>query len=161
MIKTAAGYFLNMSKKGAVWHMNPKLLEKYQNIVTANPFAASIGMEILDVREGYAYARVKKRKELENIYGDLHGGCLYTVADNMAGIAASTYEYYVTTVNGSIQYLRAAGNTDYIDCEAKVIKFGKRISVISVQIKDDQGKLLNTAEFTYFNIKKKEPSETE
>lgn len=138
--------------------MEQKLLEQYQKVVEDNPFAAAIGMEILNIREGYVYARVKTRKELKNIYGDLHGGCLYTVADNMAGIAASTCGYYVTTVNGSIQYLKAARNTEYIYCEAEVIKPGRSISVVSVRIRDDQKILLNTAEFTYFNLKKREPS---
>ena len=139
--------------------MEQDLLKQYQKIVDDNPFAAAIGMEILNIREGYVFARVKTRKELKNIYGDLHGGCLYTVADNMAGIAASTYGYYVTTVNGSIQYLKAARNTEYIDCEAEVIKPGRSISVVSVRIRDDRKLLLNTAEFTYFNLKKREPSE--
>ncbi len=139
--------------------MEQDLLKQYQKIVDDNPFAAAIGMEILNIREGYVFARVKTRKELKNIYGDLHGGCLYTVADNMAGIAASTYGYYVTTVNGSIQYLKAARNTEYIDCEAEVIKPGRSISVVSVRIRDDRKMLLNTAEFTYFNLKKREPSE--
>lgn len=138
--------------------MRQDLLEEYQKVVADNPFAAAIDMEILKIREGYVYTRVKKRKELENIYGDLHGGCLYTIADNMAGVAASTYGYYVTTVNGSIQYLKAARNTEYVYCEAKVIKPGRNISVVSVRIKDDQGMLLNTAEFTYYNLKKKESS---
>lgn len=138
--------------------MRQDLLEEYQKVVADNPFAAAIDMEILKIREGYVYTRVKKRKELENIYGDLHGGCLYTIADNMAGVAASTYGYYVTTVNGSIQYLKAARNTEYVYCEAEVIKPGRNISVVLVRIKDDQGMLLNTAEFTYFNLKKKESS---
>ena len=138
--------------------MRQDLLEEYQNVVAANPFAAAIEMGILEYWEGYVYTRVKKRKELENIYGDLHGGCLYTIADNMAGVAASTYGYYVTTVNGSIQYLKAARTTEYVYCEAEVIKPGRNISVVSVRIKDDQGMLLNTAEFTYYNLKKKESS---
>lgn len=138
--------------------MEQDLLKQYQKVVDDNPFAAAIGMEILNIREGYVFARVKTRKELKNIYGDLHGGCLYTVADNMAGIAASTYGYYVTTVNGSIQYLKAARNTEYIYCEAEVIKPGRNISVVSVRIRDDQKLLLNTAEFTFFNLKKREPS---
>ena len=138
--------------------MKQDLAEEYQKVLAGNPFAVFIGMEILDIREGYVSARVRKRKELENIYGDLHGGCLYTVADNMAGIAASTYGYYVTTVNGGIHYLRAARNTEYIYCEADVVKQGRSISVVSVRISDDQGMLLNTAEFTFFNLKKKKSS---
>ena len=138
----------------AVKNMEQDLLEKYQNVVENNPFAAAIGLEILKIREGYAYARVRKRKKLENIYGDIHGGCLYAVADNMAGIAASTCGHYVTTVNGSIQYLKAGRNTEYIFCEAEVIKSGRTISVVSVRIRDDQNRLLNTAEFTFFQDRK-------
>lgn len=135
--------------------MDQRLLEEYTKVVEKNPFAAKIGIEILDIYKGYVHTRVKKRMELENIYGDLHGGCLYTIADNMAGVAAGTYGYYVTTVNGSIQYLKAGRNTEYIYCKAKVIKAGKTISVVQAEITDDKGTLLNTAEFTYFNLKKK------
>jgi len=135
--------------------MDQILLEEYTKVVENNPFAAKIGIEILDIYKGYVHTRVKKRMELENIYGDLHGGCLYTIADNMAGVAAGTYGYYVTTVNGSIQYLKAGRNTEYIYCKAKVIKAGKTISVVQVEITDEKGTLLNTADFTYYNLKKK------
>lgn len=136
--------------------MDQRLLEEYTKVVEKNPFAVQIGIEILDIYKGYVRVRVKKRMDLENIYGDLHGGCLYTIADNMAGVAAGTYGYYVTTVNGSIQYLKAARNTEYIYCEAKVIKAGKTISVVQVEITDEKDTLLNTAEFTYFNLKEKQ-----
>lgn len=136
--------------------MDQSLYEEYTKVVEKNPFAAQIGIEILDIYKGYVRVRIKKRTELENIYGDLHGGCLYTIADNMAGVAAGTYGYYVTTVNGSIQYLKAARNTEYIYCEAKVIKAGKTISVVHVEITDEKDTLLNTAEFTYFNLKEKQ-----
>lgn len=135
--------------------MDQDLFREYEEIVSRNPFAAQIGIELLEIREGYVRTRVKTRKELENIYGDMHGGCLYTIADNMAGVAASTYGYYVTTVSGSIQYLKAGRNTEYIFCEAEVIKPGKTITVVQVRLTDDCGTLLNTAEFTYFNLRKK------
>lgn len=136
--------------------MEKDLFVEYREVVAKNPFAAKLGIEILDIRKGYVRAKVKKKKDLENIYGDLHGGCLYTIADNMAGVAASTYGYYVTTVNGSIQYLRAARNIDCIFCEATVIKQGKTITVVRAEITDDKETLLNTAEFAYFNLGKRQ-----
>ena len=125
-------------------------------VVKNNPFVAQLGIDIVEIREGYVLSKVKKKKELENIYGDLHGGCLYAVADNMAGIAATTYGFYVTTVSGTIQYLRAARNTEYIFCEAEVIKPGRTIDAVHVEITDDNGLLLNTADFTFFNLRKRE-----
>lgn len=132
------------------------LKQEYMEVVKNNPFVAQLGIDIVEIREGYVLSKVKKKKELENIYGDLHGGCLYAVADNMAGIAATTYGYYVTTVSGTIQYLRAARNTEYIFCEAEVIKPGRTIDAVHVKITDDHGLLLNTADFTFFNLRKRE-----
>lgn len=132
------------------------LLQEYEQVVHNNPYASTLGIEILEIWEGYVRSRVKKRRELENIYGDLHGGCLYTIADNMAGVAAGSYGYYVTTINGSMQYLKAGRNTEYVYCDAEVIKPGKTISVVQVRITDDKGMLLNTAEFNYFNLRKKD-----
>ena len=135
--------------------MEPDYLKEYNRVVENNPYAAKIGIEILEIRKGYVYARVRKKRDLENIYGDLHGGCLYTIADNMAGIAAGTYGNYVTTINGSIQYLKAGRNTEYIFCRAQVIKPGKTISVVHVEILDDKETMINTAEFAFFHLKEK------
>ncbi len=135
--------------------MDQKMLQEFREVLAKNPFVEKIGIEILEIRTGYVFSRVKTKKELENIYEDMHGGCLYTIADNMAGIAASTCGFYVTTVNGSIQYLRAGRNTEYIFCRAEVIKQGKTITAVHVELTDDNDMLLNTAEFTYFNLKER------
>lgn len=135
--------------------MDETLLHEYQRVISRNPFAIPLGMEILDIRKGYVRVKVKKKRELENIYGDMHGGCLYTIADNMAGLAAGTYGYYVTTINGSMQYLKAARDTEYVICEADVIKPGKRISVVRAEIRDADGLLLNTGEFAFYNLREK------
>ena len=148
------GLFLEQERNRAF--MEWDLKQEYSQVVARNPFAAQLGIEILEVREGFVRARAKKKRELENIYGDMHGGCLYAIADNMAGVAASTYGYFVTTVHGSIQYLKAARNTEYIYCEATVIKPGKTIDAVHVDITDYNGMLIDTAEFTYFNLKKQE-----
>lgn len=130
--------------------------EEYREVLSRNPFACYLDIELLEMREGYVLARVEKQEKLQNIYGDMHGGAIYSVADNLAGIAAASYGYYVTTVNGSIQYLRAVRNVDRIFCEAKVVKAGKTISSVHVDITDGEGTLFDTADFTYFNLRPKD-----
>lgn len=133
-----------------------RLRAESREILAKNPFACFLDIELLKMSRGYVLAQVKKQKKLENVYGDIHGGALYSVADNLAGIAAASYGFYVTTVSGSIQYLKAVRNVDDILCEAKVIKPGKTISVVRVEISDGSGTLFNTAEFVYFNLGPKE-----
>ncbi|WP_075721931.1 PaaI family thioesterase [Roseburia sp. 499] len=131
------------------------LLEECQEILNQNPFASLLEIELLEVSEGFVRAKIPFQEKMQNIYGDFHGGALYTAADTLCGIAASTYGYYVTTVNGSIQYLKAGRNTEYVMCEGKVIKPGKNISVVEFQITDQRGMLLNTGTFNFYNLKKR------
>ena len=131
------------------------LLEECQEILNQNPFASLLEIELLEVSEGFVRAKIPFQEKMQNIYGDFHGGALYTAAATLCGIAASTYGYYVTTVNGSIQYLKAGRNTEYVMCEGKVIKPGKNISVVEFQITDQRGMLLNTGTFHFYNLKKR------
>lgn len=130
------------------------LLEECQELLKQNPFAAILNMELLEVSEGFVKAKIPFQDKIQNIYGDFHGGALYSAADTLCGIAASTYGYYVTTVNGTIQYLKAGRNTEYVICEAKVIKPGRNISVVEFQVIDEREMLLNTGTFHFYNLRK-------
>ena len=131
------------------------LLEECQELLKQNPFANLLDMELLEVSEGFVKAKIPFQDKIQNVYGDFHGGALYSAADTLCGIAASSYGYYVTTINGSIQYLKAGRNTEYVICEAKVIKPGRNISVVEFQIMDERDMLLNTGTFHFYNLKKK------
>ena len=77
-------------------------------------------------------------------------GCSYALADTLAGIAASTYGNYVTTIDGKINYLLPMKDTEHVYCEADVVRQGGRIGLYEVRLTADDGKLLATAEFTYY-----------
>ena len=73
-------------------------------------------MKITEAELGRVKAELQFKKEFTNIYGDLHGGVLNSAVDTICGIAAGTYGYYVTTVDGQIRYLKAARATEYVTC---------------------------------------------
>ena len=62
--------------------------QKLNRLLEKNPFAQLLGMELLEVREGYAYGRMRMDEHFTNIYGGMHGGCSYALADTLAGLAA-------------------------------------------------------------------------
>ncbi|HBM02555.1 MAG TPA: thioesterase, partial [Roseburia sp.] len=41
-------------------------------------------------------------------------------------------------------------------CTAKVVKLGRNITVVAFEITDANGMLLNTGDFTFYNLKEKE-----
>lgn len=137
-----------MNQKDAVLRM-----DELQDILMRNPFAVSIGMELLEASQGYARARIRLQQHLLNIYGGMHGGCAFSLADTLAGMAASTYGDHVTTLNASFNYMRPVVETQYLYCEARVLRNGAKISVVRTELTDDDGKLLIDGSFTYYNLR--------
>ena len=117
-----------------------------------NKYAGLLGMTILDISEGYAKGKLVVNPELYNPIGSIHGGCLFSLADSIGGAAAYSHGKPITTVSGSINYLRAAIDTKEIIAIAKEVKYGKRIMVYDVELFDDQGELLAKCSFTYYSL---------
>lgn len=125
---------------------------KLQEVLSRNPFAVSIGMELLESAQGYVRTRILLRSQLENIYGCMHGGCAFSLADTTAGMAAATYGNHVTTLDAAVNYMRPVAGTTYLYCDARVQRNGTKISVVRTELTDDEGKMLIDGSFTYYHL---------
>lgn len=132
-----------------------KLGKELFQITETNPFSKLLEMEILEAEEGYAKGRIPFKREFTNVYGGMHGGCSYALADTLAGVAAATYGNYTTTVNGALNYLLPIKDTAYVYCEARAVRQGSTIGVYEIAISNDAGDILSTGTFTYYRLKEK------
>lgn len=142
--------------KAAVRVVMNQTFEDMKEIVRKNPFSQHIGMELLEVTEGYALGRIRLAKQYENIYGGMHGGCAYSLADTLSGIAASTYREYVTMLDASMNYLLPVEHTEYVYCKARVLRHGRKITVVRVELLNDEQTLLIDGSFTFYSIRKRD-----
>ncbi|MBE6972957.1 MAG: PaaI family thioesterase [Ruminococcaceae bacterium] len=112
-------------------------------------FAYENGITVTDARPGYAEGVLEVRPTSSNPHGTVHGGCLYTLADTVAGTAACAHGASCVTVSGTMEFLRpATGPT--IRCVATPKKQGRTLSVMQVVLTDDAGKNVATGTFTFF-----------
>ena len=114
-----------------------KILEKRNN---ANGFANDIGIEIIEVEEGYAKGEIQIEEKHLNPGNSVHGGCIFTLADTVGGCAAWTRGSYVATASSNINYLNAAIDCKKIVAIAREIKAGKKLLVYEVDIFDEIGR---------------------
>lgn len=115
-----------------------------------NSFIQHLGIEMLEMSVDGAYAKMPYREEVLNPYKSVHGGVLYSFADIVAGTTAAMEGKLATTVNGSMDFLEPAWQTEYVYCKASKVRSGKQLSVFNVEIRDDDGKLLEQGSFTFF-----------
>ncbi len=134
---------------------NIQLKEVMLRVMKNNSYMQFLGIEMVEMKEGYGLGRIKYKEELLNPYGMLHGGSLYSLADIVAGSVACMCGCFVTTVSGTMNFLLPAVKTEYVYCEAEQLRMGRHLAVFSVRIKDDNGKILDSGEFTFFVTEQK------
>ena len=90
-------------------------------------FSKDIGLEVMEVSEGYCKGRIALHKRHMNPLNTVHGGVFFTLADTICGIAAAASGYGGPTVQGDMDYMRAVRGKEIV-CTAKVTKTGKTLT---------------------------------
>lgn len=115
-------------------------------------FAREIGIELMEAKDGHAKMKIEINEKHRNPIGSVHGGCLFSLADTVAGVALSTTGVGCTTLSAHTTYIKAAmmDKSRVLYGEATPIRIGRKIAVYQVDITDDQGQEISRMTFEYF-----------
>ena len=115
-----------------------------------NIYVQNLKIELVDMSLGYVKGKMMVTEDVLNPYGSVHGGCLYSLAEIVSGIAACTYGKFSSTIDGTMTYIAPAMNTEYLICEGIEIRQGKKVSLYEANIYDDKGQLVDKARFSFY-----------
>ena len=115
-------------------------------------FSKDIGIEILELAEGYCVGRIKVEKRHLNPLNTVHGGVFFTLADTICGIAAASTGHGGPTVQGDMDYMRAVRGKEIV-CTARVTKTGSTLTWVDGVITDDTGREVTRTKFIYYRLK--------
>ena len=130
-----------------------ELEEKTRSRLARNAFMLHNYMELESVEPDRAVFSLTIRPESCNPYGMVHGGAIYTLADNATGAAAHTDGRYYVTQTSALHFLRNQSE-GVVRAVATVRHRGKSTVLTAVDILGEEGKLLATGEFTFFCVDK-------
>ena len=118
-----------------------------------NRFMRHNFIEMESVERDRAVFKLTIRPESKNPYGMIHGGAIYTLADNATGTAAHTDGRYYVTQTSALHFLRNQSEGT-VRATATVRHRGRSTVLTAVDITGDDGKLIATGEFTFFCVDK-------
>ena len=127
--------------------MKPEVMEGIRRHIQA--VGGLENAQILEISPGHARLSVYVTKESLNLYGNAHGGFLFSLCDIAAGMSTYAYEFTNVTQNSNIQYLKGISE-GLIYIEANALHKGRKTVVHQVQITNDKGQLIVNATFTMF-----------
>jgi len=134
-------------------------LGEFKERVRRDPFAQLLGIEIDQVRKGYARASLKIKDKFKNFSGYVHGGVIFSLADQAFAAASNSMGVLARGLQMNISYISAARVGDKLVAEANQVNFGKRISVYKIEVRNTSGKLIADCQGTVYQKIRKEKNE--
>ncbi len=96
-----------------------------------------LGIQILDVKEGYCQLKMQIRKDMLNSMKKAHGGITYALADTAFGFACNTFGKKAVSIESSINHIEALEEGDILIAESDVKSQKNKLGFYIVEIKKD------------------------
>ena len=117
----------------------------------SNGFIQHDGIRIVSVDPEKSVLEAEVTDNSRNVWGNVHGGFLYTMADTAAGVLARiSFDRRNVTLSGSINYLRSTQNSRRITAVCRAVKSGGHVGFFEVDITDDTGALIARAQMNMY-----------
>lgn len=105
-------------------------------------FAALAGVELLEVSEGRARARMLVTHDHLNGGGWCQGGALFTLADLAFAAAVNSHLQLTVSTSSNITYFKSVGEGTVVFADAQETVNHHRMPYAEVRITDEQGDLI-------------------
>jgi len=119
------------------------------------PIFSTLRMGAVELSEGAAEMTVPRQVIYDGVFESFHGGILMTIADSVACFAVLTGtpdDQVMTTTDMNIRFL--APCLSDVTAKARVIKFGRVMCPVAVELFDAAGKLVAVAQVNYMLLDK-------
>jgi len=99
----------------------------------------ALGLEIMEVRAGYARLRMAVRDDFLNGHQICHGGLIFTLADSTFAFACNSYNLNTVASGCSIEFLRPVHGGDVLTAEAVEQTLNGRTGIYDIRVTNRAG----------------------
>ena len=134
--------------------LTPEEEQRIKEAFNAVPFAHLLGIELGEMKRGAATLHLEVSDDLRQNNGVIHGGVVASLADTAAAFAILTLlkpTETTTTIDLTVHYLRPLLR-GRISARARVVRAGRRVLVISIDILNEDETLAATALTSFIKL---------
>lgn len=135
--------------------LDEAVLRRLRDAFERIPYLRLLGLQMGEAVRGAAVFHVEAHDELMRHEGIMHGGAVASLADTAAAFAVLTLlepGQSTATVDFTIHYLRPVTTDDRLTAHARVLRAGRRLLTVAVEVINRHGELTATVLTTYAKI---------
>ncbi len=118
-------------------------------------FSQWLGIEVIEIKEGYCKIVMTLRDEMINGFGIIHGGIAFSLADSAFAFACNNRNNLSVALDTSITFTKATKPGDTLTAEAKELHNGRSTGLYLITIHNQDGEQVALFKGTCFRTGKK------
>ncbi len=112
----------------------PTAKEVVAHMMEKDLFSQWLGIEVLEVKDGYSKIKMQIREEMINGFGIVHGGIAFSLADSAFAFACNNRNNLSVALDTSINFLKPMNVNDVITAVAKEIHNGRSTGLYQITV---------------------------
>ena len=129
-----------------------------ENVVTHmmenDLFSLWLGIEVLEVKEGYSKIKMTVRNEMINGLGVVHGGITFSLADSAFAFACNNRNNLSVALDTSINFIKPVHPGDVLIAEARELHNGKSTGLYHISVSNQKEHIVAMFKGTCFRTSK-------
>lgn len=109
------------------------------HMMSHDRFSQWLGIEVLEVKDGYSRITMTVRDEMVNGFGIVHGGITFSLADSAFAFACNNRNNLSVALDTSISFTKAVQVGDVLVAEAKESHHGRSTGLYHITITNQKG----------------------
>jgi acyl-CoA thioesterase len=117
-------------------------------------FSQWLGIEVLEIKEGYSKIKMTVREEMINGFRIVHGGIAFSLSDSAFAFACNNRNNLSVALDTSINFTKPVHVGDVLTAEAKELHNGKSTGLYHITITNQKDHIVALFKGTCFRTSK-------
>ena len=117
-------------------------------------FSQWLGIQIVEIREGFSKIKMTVRSEMMNGLGIVHGGIAFSLADSAFAFACNSRNNLSVALDTAINFLKPVHVDDELVAETREIHNGKSTGLYQITITNQRNHIVAVFKGTCFRTNK-------
>lgn len=114
-------------------------LARLRELIAADPYARSLGIELLELRAGYSRMAMVLEAAMVNFHGTPHGGAIFSLADAAFAAAANSHGEAAVALAMTIHYLSTVPPGTRLIAEGRELRRGRQAGFYRIEVTTEAG----------------------
>ena len=110
----------------------------YCGQVDKEPFARLLNIRLDDIREGYARCEMVYTDDMDNIYGNAHGGAIFGLIDEAFEISSNSHDRISVALNMNVTYMKPPKKGSLLVAESNETHKTNRTASYYITVKEGE-----------------------